>query len=132
MSISDRIPKVGAHRGVPLDDQQTEDRLAVVRRDIDAVFEETDSKALIKIAANPQWAPEARRFAAAKLQATHQIAADERRARPSIDLEYVKACVAGLDSQRWRDRRFYASMLDVALRDGREPVEREVPPKDRS
>lgn len=124
----DRIPKVGSHRGVPLDDQQSETRLVVVRRDIDAVFEETDSKSLIKIAANPAWAPEARRFAAAKLEAAYQIATDRREQRPAIDLEYVRACVAGLDSARWRDHLHYCSLLDrSALSANGEPVRREVP-----
>jgi hypothetical protein len=127
MSGTDLIPKVGNHRNVPLDDQQSEERLEVVRADIDAVFAETDTGMLLKIAANPQWAPEARRFAAAKLEAQYQIATDRREQRPQIDLEHVRACVAGLDSQQWRDRHFYASMLDIPLRGGHEPVRREEP-----
>ncbi|MET4041755.1 hypothetical protein ABIC03_003446 [Bradyrhizobium sp. RT6a] len=122
----DTIPKDGNHRGVELDDCQDEVRLVVVRGDIDRVFTEVDPKGLLKIINNPSWAPEARRFAAAKLEAVFAIAIDRREQRPQINLEYVRACVAGLDSVQWRDPHHYCSLLDRALcaPGGHEPVER--------
>ncbi|WOH78255.1 hypothetical protein RX327_20010 [Bradyrhizobium sp. BEA-2-5] len=126
----DAIPTVGTYRHVGLHDQQSEARLAVVRAAIDAVFAtSSDPKRLLKICADPTWPPESRLLAAALLEAMLQIAADERKVRPDIDLAYVRACVAGVNSVRWRDPRHYASLLDRAhTGPGQEgPVLREVP-----
>jgi hypothetical protein len=108
----DEIPTVGTYRGVGLQDQQSKKRLAVVRRAIDRVFEEHDFERLFEIARAVSWPPEARLFAAAKLEAAFQIAADERRERPDIDLARVGAAVPGLNSRRWRDPSHYGSLLD--------------------
>ena len=58
--------------------------------------------------------PEARLFAGAKLEALYQIATDLREARPQIDLQYVKAVLAGVNSEFWRDSDQYCSMLDYS------------------
>lgn len=125
------IPTVGTYRGVGLHDQQSEARLAVVRAAIDMVFSTADPKELLKIIADPHWPPESRLLAAALLEAMLQIAADERKIRPQIDLAYVRACVAGLNSTHWRDPQHYASLLDHAhMPPGhRGAVKREAPLK---
>ena len=56
--------------------------------------------------------PEARLLAGAKLQVEHEMAADERRARPAFDLEIIKAYTAPLASGRWRNPAHYCSDAD--------------------
>src|SRR5262249_61546510 len=65
------------------------------------------------LAADPRNPPEARLFAASKVECEYELAAEERRNRPIIDLERVRATVAGLDSLVWRDPDRYASLLDT-------------------
>ncbi len=128
MSQDDKIPTIGTYRGVGLHDQQSPERLDVVRAAIDQVFDVVDIRELLKIAASPRWPPEARLLAAAMLEAMMQIAADERKVRPNIDLVRVRAAVAGVDSMRWRDRLHFASMLDHGPAPGEDsPVPREAP-----
>jgi hypothetical protein len=128
MSKHDRIPTVGVYRGVNLHDQQSEERLAVVRTAIDRVFDQTDPLELAEIAFNPAWPPEARLFAAAKLEALMEIAADERAVRPKIDLARVRAGVAGVDSKTWRNPTHYGSLLDHGRFGSEEvAVKRETP-----
>jgi hypothetical protein len=123
----DAIPVVEIYRGIGLHDQQSPERLIEVRRTIDAVYDQHDLNQLLEIAGDPTWPPEARLFAAAKLEATHQIAADERKVRPLIDLELVQACVAGLGSKNWRHPTYYASVLDPGPAPGKVWVKRERP-----
>jgi hypothetical protein len=124
---NDIIPTVGEHRGVGLHDCQTPERLEIVRRAIDDVFDVADFRKLLAIAGGPRWPPEARLFAAAKLQAIHQIAADKREVRPLIDLELVRALVAGVNSIKWRDPVLFASLLDHSHMDQEPAVRRETP-----
>jgi hypothetical protein len=127
---NDAIPIIAEHRGVGLHNHQTAERLTIVRRAIDDVFEMTDDRNdLLKVARDPMWPPESRLLAAAMLEAKKAMAADKRETRPDIDLDYVRACVAGLNSVTWRDRIRYCSMLDVCYRQpGREfSVLRETP-----
>lgn len=125
MNDDDAIPLIEVHRGVGLHDQQPPKRLDEVRRAIDAVYDQHDLDRLLEIAGDPSWPPEARLFAAAKLEATHQIAADERKVRPSIDLALVHAKVAGLNSKNWRHPTYYASVLDPGPAPGRAWIARE-------
>lgn len=128
MSNDDRIPIIETYRGIGLHDQQTPRRLEVVRRAIDDVFTKTDSGELTRIAGDVRWPPEARKLAAALLQAEFEIAVDERRERPSIDLDRVAASVAGIDSKKWRDPIHFASLLDRGWSAGEEgPVRRDEP-----
>lgn len=125
---ADRIPICGYYRNVPMHDRQDEARLAVVRREIDAVLDLSGLKLLVEICPDQRWSPEARLLAAARLKAMHQIAAEDRRVRPSVDLAYVGACVAGLDSVQWRSRWSYSSSLDPGTAPGAEgPVRRDTP-----
>lgn len=124
----DQIPVTEFYRGVGLHDLQGPDRLEIVRRAIDDVYDQPHLPRLLEIAGDPMWPPEARLFAAAKLEATHQIAADDRKVRPDIDLSLVQAVVAGLNSVKWRDPARYGSLLDPGPGPG-EPggVKREQP-----
>ena len=69
---------------------------------------------LADFAADPQQPPEARLFAANKVQVEYQVAAEERRNRPIIDLDVVRCTVAGLDSVVWRNPWYFGSLLDAA------------------
>jgi hypothetical protein len=118
---------VGAHRGIGLHDHQSPERLDVVRQAIDSVFDHNDVDRLLGIAADPTWPPEARLLAAAKLEALHQIAVDERKERPPLDLELVRAVVAGLNSQTWRHPHYFASLLDPGPSPGQQWAKRPEP-----
>jgi hypothetical protein len=108
----DAIPIVETYRGVGLHDRQTPERLEVVRKALDAIFDEADIVRLTEIAGDPKWPPEARLLAAAKLEAVFELAAEQRAVRPPIDLENVQARTAGLASRYWRDPDYYGSLLD--------------------
>jgi hypothetical protein len=127
----DAIPTEGNHRGVELHAGQSPERLAVVRKDIDLVFEMAGTRELIAIAGDPSYAPEARLFAAAKLTALHSIAVERREVRPpGIDLDYVKAIVAGVNSNKWRDPDHYCSLLCYSAwgaPGAKKPAKRDVP-----
>jgi hypothetical protein len=108
----DAIPVIGSHRGVSLEDQQSPERLALVRAEIDRVLGMVDPAELADYAGNPWHAPEARQLAAAMAETTWTVAAETRANRPPIDLEKLRASTAGLGSRRWRDPWRYASLLD--------------------
>jgi len=113
MEDDQTIPTIGAHRGIGLHDNQTPARIKVVKAAIDRVALMGDIMELADFASNSMQPPEARTFAANKVEINYQLAAEERRHRPDIDLDRVRATVAGLDSQRWRDPDRYASLLDA-------------------
>jgi hypothetical protein len=105
-----RIPTVGVHRGIGLHDHQTPARL--VKAAIDRVARMSDVMELVDFAADAVQPPEARLFAANKAEIHYQLAAEERRNRPAIDLDRLRATVSGLDSVVWRDPYRYGSLLD--------------------
>jgi hypothetical protein len=72
----------------------------------------SDILELTDFAADPQQPPEARMFAANKLEVEYELAAEERRNRPIIDLEKVRGTVAGLDSVVWRSPVVYGTDLE--------------------
>jgi hypothetical protein len=117
-----QIPTIATHRGVGIHDHQTPARIRIVKAAIDCVARMSDIVELADFAADPQQPPEARLFAANKVEVEYQLSAEERRNRPVIDLDRVRASVAGLDSVEWRSPWLYASLLDP---DG--GVERERP-----
>lgn len=124
----DAIPIIETYRGVGLHDCQTEDRLRLVRGEIDKVLALDEVDQLVDLCGNVRWSPESRLLAAAKLQATHQLAAEDRKTRPAFDLSFVVACVAGLDSVYWRDPSNFASLLDHGPAPGEQgPVPRATP-----
>jgi hypothetical protein len=67
---------------------------------------------LVDFAADPQQPPEARLFAASKVEVEYELAAEERRNRPVVDLDRVRALVAGLDSVEWRNPWQFGTLLD--------------------
>ena len=109
------------HRGVPLEDQQSPERLALVRSEIDHVLGVTDAVALADWADDPVHSPESRQLAVAMAESMWTVAAETRNNRPPIDMERLRASTAGLGSQRWRCPRTHASLLDHGS------VERERP-----
>ncbi|MFO1118336.1 MAG: hypothetical protein U1E28_21915 [Beijerinckiaceae bacterium] len=110
----DDFPIIDRHCGVGIHDFQTPARIAtIVKPAIAAVAGMNDVFGLADYAANYLKPPEARLFAAAKVEAAHAIATDERRVRPDVDLEKVRASVAGLRDLRWSSLSHYCSAFDV-------------------
>lgn len=109
---TDDIPTIGQYRGVGLFDHQSPVRLAVVKAEIDAVMATDDPGTLVAFASCPDNAPESRILAGAKCEAIYLSAADDRKARPNIDVELVRASVAGLKSKTWRDPDYHGSLID--------------------
>jgi hypothetical protein len=112
MEGDDAIPTVGSYKGIPLEDQQTPERLAVVRREIDVVLGLTDPSALVRWAADSWHSPESRQLACAMAESMWVVAAETRNNRPPIDLEKLRASTAGLGSRRWRSPTHFCSDLD--------------------
>ena len=110
----DRIPTIASHRGIGIHDHQTPERVRAVKAAIDRVAGMSNILELADFAADPQQPPEARLFAANKVQVEYQVAAEERRNRPIIDLDVVRCTVAGLDSVVWRNPWYFGSRLDAA------------------
>ncbi len=127
MIEDDSIPTCGEHRGVPLHCYQEEERLDVVRGDIDTVHAMTDWRELWRIVRERRLAPEALLYAAAKLRAIHGTAANSRVARPDFDLELLGARVAGMNSMTWIDSVFYGSCLLNVRRVGDDSLTRRSP-----
>jgi hypothetical protein len=126
MDKDDSIPVVEICRGIGIENCQPRERIElVVKPAIDRVHAMGDPDLLAAYAADADNPPEARLFAAAKLEVELEIAMAERRLRPVASLEQIRASVAGLGSRRWRSPWLYASLLDP---DG--GVEREEPLSD--
>jgi hypothetical protein len=126
----DRIPIVETYRGVGVHDCQPPERVATVKAEIDAVLAMSGVQSLYRYAEAVDRPPECRLLAAAKVEAAFDIAAEERRERPSVDLDRLSACVAGLDSVTWRDPSAYCTLFDPRATHGVEgprPVPRETP-----
>ena len=79
-----RIPTIAVHRGVGIHDHQSPARIRVVKAAIDRVARMSDILELVDYAADPQQPPEARMFAASKVAAEYELAAEERRNRPIV------------------------------------------------
>jgi len=108
-----RLPTAGVHRGVALFADQSPERIeSVVRPAIDAVLGMASAIALVAYAGDAQHPPEARLLAAARVEALWQLAAEGRAVRPLVDLDRLRASVAGLDSQVWVDPERHGSLLD--------------------
>jgi hypothetical protein len=107
-----QIPNITSHRGIGIHDHQSPARIRVVKAAIDRVARMSDILELADFAADPQQPPEARLFAANKIEVEYELAAEERRNRPVVDLDHVRASVAGLDSVVWRDPDRYGTLLE--------------------
>ena len=122
MDEDDQIPVVEIYRGVGIEDQQSFERIELVKCEIDRVHRMSGPDELADYAGDVRHAPEAHMLASARAEALWELAAEERRLRPTISLEGLRASTAGLGSRRWRDPERYCSLLD-----GPGGVEREVP-----
>lgn len=122
--IEDRpLPASEVYRGVKVHAHQPAERIEhVVRPAIDAVYLMSNAVALADYAGDVRQPPEARLFAAARVRAIWELAAEGRAVRPLVNLDQLAASVAGLDSCTWVDPVRYGSMLDY---DG--AVERDQP-----
>jgi hypothetical protein len=117
----DTVPTSGLHRGVPLHSGQSERRLAIVRKDIDAAHALDGVGDLMIWLRNTLKAPESRLLAAAKLKASYESAAHHREVRPAIDLELVVALAAPIESRKWRSPVNYGSDLCLGPAVPRDP-----------
>jgi hypothetical protein len=106
-----QIPTVARHRGVGIHDQQSAARIKIVKRAIDRVAAMSDVSELVAFVADMMEPPEARLFAASKIEAQFELSTEERRVRPDVDMERIHAFVAGLDSVEWRDPDHFGSLL---------------------
>ena len=118
-----------SYRSVGLHPGQSPERLAQVRREIDQVFELEEVGALMSWIEDVSKSPEARVLAGAMVEAIFQLAVDERRERPAIDVERVQAITAPLSSTIWIDPNFHCAIFESDGWDGRMPVRRERPIK---
>jgi hypothetical protein len=113
MDEDDQIPVVGTYRGIGIEADQPTSRIElVVKPAIDRVAAMGDLDLLAAYADDADNPPEARLFAAAKVEVELEIAMAERRLRPVTSLERIRASTAGLGSRRWRDPTRYCSLLD--------------------
>jgi hypothetical protein len=108
-----QIPTIAVHRGIGIHDHQTPGRIKTVKAAIDRVARMSDIMELVDFAADPQQPPEARLFSANKLEVEYELAAEERRNRPVVDLDKVRASVAGLASVEWRSPVVYGTDLEI-------------------
>ncbi len=128
MSEADKIPCVEIYQNVEIHDCQPRERIErIVKPEIDRVIDLQEGQALAEWCRDVARSPESRLLANAKVRALFEIATDERRVRPAIDLAEVRGSVAGLAVQRWRHPRHYCSLLDVWPPGGPAPVPREIP-----
>src|SRR5262245_44047698 len=112
MDDDDAIPTVGSHKGVALEDRQTAARLGLVKAEIDCVLGMSDAGALAGWAGDSWHSPESRQLAAAMCESLWTVASETRANRPPIDLDRLRASVAGLGSRRWRSPTHFCSDLD--------------------
>lgn len=136
MATGGKIPTVGEYRGVPLHCDQSEARLAVVRRDIDKAHSFDDLDRLVPFASDSANAPEARLYAMAKSLAILDEAIENRAPRSRMtqwSRERIRASAAGVNSTHWRSRTHYCSGLDSRCKaiSPTGPVRREIPLPDK-
>lgn len=109
-----KFPTIGTYRQVLLHAFQRQDRIeSVVKPEIDRVYTIADPGELLTYASMSTNPPEARLFAAAKLEAIFELSVERRESRPDIDPERVRAVVAGLNSLEWIDPAHFCSLLDT-------------------
>lgn len=124
MTADQRLPIAGSHRGVDLFADQPAERIEhVVNPAIDQVLGMASAIGLVEYAGDAQHPPEARLLAAARVEALWQLAAEGRAVRPLVDLDRLRASVAGLDSVTWVDPWRHGSLLDsTGAADRAEPL----------
>ena len=123
MDSDDGFRRLELHRGVPLEDQQSDERLALVRAEIDLVLGMSDPGELADHAGDPRHSPEVGSLRPPWRRAIWTMAAETRAVRPVISLEKLHASVAGLGSGTWRDPDRHASLLDHGGVEREEPLD---------
>lgn len=121
-----KIRTTEVYRDIGLHDFQDERRLKIVRAEIDAVHQMTSIRKLFDYALDVGHAPEARLYAIAKLRAAYDLAVQERRTRPDIDMTVLGIVSCGLQSEGWRDREFFGCIVERGERSV--PRARPLPP----
>jgi hypothetical protein len=125
-----KIPIQEYYRNIGIHDCQPRSRVKVVKAAIDYVLDElTRLEDLARYIEDRRHPPEARLLAYAKCEAAWELAAQDRRRRPTdIDMEVLKATVHCLDSLNWRSPWVYGSLLEPGPAPGApKSVAREVP-----
>ena len=111
--IGDHLRTAGVYRGVGIFGDQPASRIEhVVKPAIDEVFGMASAIGLVAYAGDARHPPEARLLAAARVEALWELAAENRAIRPLVDLDRLRASVAGLDSVTWTDPVRHGSLLD--------------------
>jgi hypothetical protein len=77
----DTIPAMDFHCGVKIQDAQPQERVALVRLEIDRILAISDVHELYQIAGDASWSPEARLLAASKVESTWEACAAGRAKR---------------------------------------------------
>jgi hypothetical protein len=120
---TDAIRIIETYKNVGIHDSQPRERIeAVVKPEIDIVVEMVDPLQLFAFAADPMHSPEARLAAAARCEAAAGIVIARRERGPAVDIDKLRAAVAGLDSKVWQSPVFYGSDLDPRKGVPREPL----------
>lgn len=122
------IPIIETYRGVGIHDSQPRERIEQrVKPEIDRVLEMGDMAELLQYCGDITKPPEARLLAGAKCEAIFQLAVSERRARPNMDLDNLRARYRLAGSNYWRDPWNYCSLIDTrSAPGGPKPERREV------
>jgi hypothetical protein len=111
--LRDAIPTIETYRGIGIHDCQPRERIErVIKPEIDIVAGMVDPLALFAYAADPLHSPEARIAAAARCEAAAGIVTARRERGPAVDIDKLRAAVAGLDSKVWRSPTYYGTDLD--------------------
>jgi hypothetical protein len=123
------IPIIEIYRGVGIHDLQPRERVERrVKPEIDRVLEMSDMDELVRYCGDVRNPPESRLLAGAKVEAIFDLAVAERRERPSIDMDRLRASYSCAASQHWRNPWAYGSLLDPrSCPGGPEPEPRETP-----
>ena len=106
------MPIIEIHRGVGCHGFQNRERVeTIVKPAIDSVFQLTDLHELLAFAEDRANPPEARALAADKIRAAHDLRSAAHHHRGAIDLQFLAAVVAGVDSLNWASPSYYGSAL---------------------
>lgn len=125
----DLFPSSQSHRGVRLHDFQSDERLALVRQQIDRVFELNDEvRELARMARSVKYSPEARVAAASRALAIIELRAERREGVPAgLDVDLLRSYVTGLNGRKWVHPALYC-LGDDPDRDNATPREQPLPP----
>jgi len=120
------IRSIEVYRGVALHSDQSDIRLAIVRKEIDRVMDSLGTAAeLQEHAANPRNAPESRTAAAALAIALYDLATEERRERPKVDRVLMECFIVGCNAQGWQSPDSYGNITERGCVPREKPLFRE-------